>query len=228
MVYTRMYYKSFNFKTMNYFRTIPILLMGIALFVSCSSEKGEEQTKMIPSSEFQLTGKHKNLLKVDQDSVEILLICVDEEDGRWAVRVNLPMANTQNWSKSKESKKYEPMMGNISVDLLDKNGSEISYYIDLDNGEEIEGLISSDELTNAIVHVSGSRTDYEKAKAVFDKTANLSISRMELREKEVEHSLSSSSSSVSDDVDDVLEEYDKALEQSKQAMDAAKAIMDLF
>lgn len=222
--------------------TLLVSLFAVLALVSCS--KKTEETKMISSSEISFSGKDKKMLRVASDSVKVMLVNVDEDDDKWEVRVVIPMQNTMLWKNfpkseqnvsKKASEYYEPEMGNMQVDYLDANGSKLDVEVSLDRNV-IKSVLSSDEISteNMLIKDSWSSfgdKSYKKAKANFDKIAQISISDMVLSKvtRASESSSSSysrsSSSSYRDDFEDA---YNEAKGTYKKAMDTYEKTLDAY
>ena len=180
----------------------------LALGLTSCGEKQEELTKMIPADAVTFSGKHKSLLTIpaDVDSIKVMLVCADQENGRWDVRAVIPVQNTKAWSQipgtdTRKSTHFEPRMGNLNVTYLDANETEIGDDLSMD-GSVIESVLSSDDIITA-------------KRALFDKVAGISLSNMELNEvKPAKKSSSKSSSSLSDIYEDALNEVADAYEDA--------------
>lgn len=198
----------------------------LAVGLSSCGEKQEELTKMIPADDVTFSGKHKNLLTIpaDVDSIKIMLVRADEENGRWDVRAVIPVQNTKAWSQipgtdTRKSSYFEPRMGNLNVTYLDANESEIGDDLSMD-GSVIESVLSSDDIITEKASVkdtweySGDKS-YKAKRALFDKVAGISISNMELHEeKPAKKSSGKSSSTLSDIYEDALNEVADAYEDA--------------
>lgn len=195
----------------------------LAVGLSSCGEKQEELTKMIPADDVTFSGKHKNLLTIpaDVDSIKIMLVRADEENGRWDVRAVIPVQNTKAWSQipgtdTRKSSYFEPRMGNLKATYVDANESEIGDALSMD-GDVIESVLSSDDIIMEKASVkdmweySGDKS-YKAKRALFDKVAGISISNMELNE--IKKSSSKSSSNLSDVYEDALNEVADAYEDA--------------
>ena len=198
----------------------------LALGLTSCGEKQEELTKMIPADAVTFSGKHKSLLTIpaDVDSIKVMLVCADQENGRWDVRAVIPVQNTKAWSQipgtdTRKSTHFEPRMGNLNVTYLDANETEIGDDLSMD-GSVIESVLSSDDIITEKASVkdmweySGDKS-YKAKRALFDKVAGISLSNMELNEvKPAKKSSSKSSSSLSDIYEDALNEVADAYEDA--------------
>lgn len=195
----------------------------LAVGLTSCGEKQEELTKMIPADDVTFSGKHKNLLTIpaDVDSIKIMLVRADEENGRWDVRAVIPVQNTKAWSQipgtdTRKSSYFEPRMGNLKATYVDANESEIGDALSMD-GDVIESVLSSDDIIMEKASVkdmweySGDKS-YKAKRALFDKVAGISISNMELNE--IKKSSSKSSSNLSDVYEDALNEVADAYEDA--------------
>lgn len=195
----------------------------LAVGLSSCGEKQEELTKMIPADDVTFSGKHKNLLTIpaDVDSIKVMLVRADEENGRWDVRAVIPVQNTKAWSQipgtdTRKSSYFEPRMGNLKVTYVDANESEIGDALSMD-GDVIESVLSSDDIIMEKASVkdmweySGDKS-YKAKRALFDKVAGISISNMELNE--IRKSSSKSTSNLSDVYEDALNEVADAYEDA--------------
>lgn len=200
----------------------------LAVGMTSCGEKQEELTKMIPADAVSFSGKHKSLLAIpeDVDSVKIMLVCANEAEHRWDVRALIPVQNTKAWSKipgtdARKSTHFEPRMGDLRVNYVDKNGSEIGGTIYMD-GDVIESVLSSDDIISEkallrdLWSYSGEQTSYKTKRALFDKVAGINIANMELNEvkKAETSSKRSSGSSLSDIYEDAINEVADAYEEA--------------
>lgn len=200
------------------------LALGMA---SCGEkEKQVEMTKMIPADAVTFSGKHKNLLTIpaDVDSVKIMLVCADEKNHKWDVRALIPLQNTTPWNKvpgtdKRKSSWFEPRMGNFDVEYVDANESELDEDVSFDS-DILESLLASNDIITekALVkdeyEYSGDKS-YKAKRALFDKVAGISISRLELYEEESpKASKKSSGSSLSDIYEDAINEMSDAYEDA--------------
>lgn len=219
-------------------------VLAIFMLASCSFETPQEEIKMISSEGIKFSGKHKDMVKIEADSVKIMLVCVDNERNKWDVRAILPITNTKIWTEiPKKTLKgddfeYEASMGNFSVAYLDENGSELDHDIS-PNYSVIESILSAEALTVEDLLIqdrwsSLGDKSYKNMKKIYDKVANISISQMELSKVYKAKSSSSSSSKKSssssydsDDFDKAVDAYEKALDNYEKTLDAIEALEDL-
>jgi len=181
-------------KKSNVFNALLILLLSLAILPSCT--KKEEQFKMLPVSAIKLTGEHSDLIKINADSVKIMLVKLNEDDG-WTVRALIPISNTSTWSdvnvekyvEGRKAKKgmtfgYQPSMS-PSVSFYDANGNEIDLKMSLyDSEDAFRNVLSSNALItdNALIKSAYESiyAEYERNKAVFDKVAEIKITNLTL------------------------------------------------
>ncbi|HCS88410.1 MAG TPA: hypothetical protein DIW30_08535 [Bacteroidales bacterium] len=208
------------------------LALGMA---SCGeNEKQVEMTKIIPADAVTFSGKHKNLLTIpaDVDSVKIMLVRTGETGQRWEVRALIPLQNTTPWKKvpgtdNRKLSWFEPNMGNLHVEYVDANESEVGEDVYLDYNA-VESVLASDDIITEKALVKdryenlGDKS-YNTKRALFDKVAGISISKMELNEvKSAKSSDKKGGSSLSDIYEDAINEvadtYEKAMNEALNEM----------
>ncbi|MCQ2342387.1 MAG: hypothetical protein MJZ75_02680 [Paludibacteraceae bacterium] len=219
-------------------KKLPILVALLGTMIFCAScAKHEEETKMISADDVRLSGQHKSLLSISSDSVKIMLVCTDEEDCKWDVRVRFSMESNQDWedvpgrepkvAPKSDYSYFEPSMGNFEVTLLDANGNELDKEFSI-NYDAIKSILTSPEGTEEDILAqdrwsSLGDKSYNAQKAIYDKVANISISKLELDEIHVSAPSKSSNSSIYDDYEDALDDavdaYEKALNAATSALD---------
>lgn len=224
-------------------KKLPILVALLGTMVFCAScAKQEEESKMISADNVRLSGQHKSLLSLSSDSVKIMLVCTDEKDGEWDVRVRFSMKNNQNWEEvpgrepkvapKKDYSYFEPEMGNFEVTLLDANDNELDKELSI-NYDAIKSILTSprgeEEDILAQDRWSFGDKSYKTQKAIYDKVANISLSKLELHEVFVS-APAKSSRSIYDDYEDALDKvvdaYDDALNEAINAY--GKALDDIW
>lgn len=208
------------------------LCLAVGL-TSCGGEKQEEMTKMIPADAVTLSGKHKKLLTIPADSVKVMLVRVS--DSKWEVRAVIPMQNTTEWSQvpgtnPSKSKYFEPRMGNLTVNFVDANESEIDMELSPDY-DVVASILSSDETVTEKVLIKedswSSRGDksYAGRRAMFDKVAGISITNMDLSEvTTAKESRSTIQDAYDAAIDDAVDAYEKAIDN---AVDAYRDVLGL-
>ena len=224
-------------KRINIFVVLTLLLCSVVS--SCT--KKQELTKSIPSSNVSLSGKHRNLLAVDGDSVKIMLVCPEGKKDEWEVRALVQIKNTKSWrevysSYRKQHKNYEPKMGNFCVNYIDANGSTLLENNNLKpDWDVIESVLSSDEKRTENMLIQSmftmNRSSYDKQKTIFDKVAGITFSQMELNE--IFTTSGGSSATMDDDIDassskkstSKKEKLIRQLEAACQKGDAIKAAL---
>ena len=213
-----------------------VAAVGIA-FSSCGGSK-QEEVKYVSFD--GISGEHAELLEVS-DSVKVML--VNPSGDEWEVRALIPITNTMSWSDVPDTdpnakEYYKPKMGNLSVEYLDKNGSELDCRVN-PSWDVVESVLSSnkEKTENMSAHEMWGGGSYKDKKALFDKVASVKLSRAELSKvfsastsssssSSSSASTSSSSSSSSWDIDDDdLDDLKKAAEISKKALEANKKAM---
>jgi hypothetical protein len=212
-------------------------LFGLFLF-SCS--KQQEETKMIPTTAVKMSGKHSELLKIDADSVKVMLVKIDED--RWTLRALIPIKNTYDWDvvshKYKHpdpDKEYYPSMGSedwtnkrFEVEFLDANGSPINFEVEPD-WDIVKSVLSSNSIKKEDMLVKEDRgfhaDEYKIIKEKFDKIAGIALKGLELsysyKHDGSSYSSSDSNNSSDDDWDDV--DLDDAVNAAKAATEMLKA-----
>lgn len=201
-----------------------VAAVGIA-FSSCGGSK-QEEVKYVSFD--GISGEHAELLEVS-DSVKVML--VNPSGDKWEVRALIPITNTMSWSDVPDTdpnakEYYLPKMGNLSVEYLDKNGSELDCRVN-PSWDVVESVLSSnkEKKENMSAQEMWGGGSYKDKKALFDKVASVKLSKAELS-KVFSASTSSSSSSSSWDIDDDdLDDLKKAAEISKKALEANKKAM---
>ncbi len=218
------------------------LVFGIS---SCGNKKVEE-TKMIPASAVTFSGENSDLLRVNADSVKVMLVNIGED--QWSVRALIPIANTKGWV---EGKYYSPdhSYHGLSLDVayIDANGSEIGQELSLyDDYSKISAVLKSEtegKTDNILVKGAweGLYCAYETNKATYDKLSGINISGFTLEKESSSSSSSYSSSSSSssssslsssdydydeEDLDKLYDAAEKSLELSKEALDLYKSLDD--
>ena len=159
-----------------------VLTLGL---ISCGG-KQEEQTKTIPSSAVKIVGDCSNFFTVSGESVKIILTNVEDSEYGWEVRAVIPFAKTSEAKSWKELKalphikkgNYAGMMGfsecRAETKFLDTNETEI----DLDlKAVGIEELLKAEESAYENITIQYTwehhRSNYEKAKAKYDKVSGI-------------------------------------------------------
>ena len=192
---------------------------------------------MIPADAITLSGKHKSLLTIpdEVDSIKIMLVCTDEKEHRWEVRAVIPVQNAKVWSQISNaatcrSMYFEPRMGNLKTTYMDANESEIGDELYFD-GDIIESVLSSEDIITEKVLVkdmweSLGDKSYKTKRALFDKVAGISLSKMELNEVEPDPKKSSKNSSdlvdtYEDAVNEVADAYEDAINEVADAYEDA-------
>lgn len=219
-------------------KKLPILVALLGTMIFCAScTKHEEESKMISADDVRLSGQHKSLLSLSSDSVKIMLVCTDEKDDKWDVRVRFSMESNQDWEEvpGREPKVapqgdysyFEPGMGNFTVSLLDANDNELDKELSI-NYDAIRSILTSsdgdeeDILAQDRWSSLGDKS-YKAQKAIYDKAVNISISKMELNEVHVSAPSTSSGNSIydayEDALDDAVDAYEKALDAATSALE---------
>lgn len=212
-------------------------LVGV-LMASCGSS-GEEQTKKIAEDKFDIECVPSCIDLGIEDSVTLMLVNADPNSKKgWEVRMVCSVGCLKYWEdlvkehpcKEKDSenditvagKNYQNK-GELHVQYRDKNGMTIStssvYGGDFEiPSEESESIFLSKTVTFSNFMGVG-RTDYETAKALFDKVDGGEL-KLQLTEFWTASPSSSASSCSSDVDDDDLDALDKALDAYDAALDA--------
>lgn len=220
------------------------LVLGLS---SCGNKKVEE-SKMIPASAVTFSGENSDLLRVNADSVKVMLVNIGED--QWSVRALIPIANTKGWGWI-ENTYVSPDDSYHGLDLdvvyIDANGSEIGQDLSLyDDYSKISAVLKAEmEGKTDNILVKGAWENlycaYESNKATYDKLSGINISGLTLTKQSSlsssSYSSSSSSSSSSsrsssdydyddEDLDKLYDAAEKSLELSKEAMDLYKSLDD--
>ena len=221
---------------------LAVALCAMLVFVSCGSK--QEEFKMLPTENIKMSGMHKDMLEIESDSVKIMLVCVDEDNNKWDVRVILPITNTDIWNEipkkvlKGDDFEYKAEMGNFTVKYLDANGSELDHDLSPEYSVIESVLVANDYTTEDLLvkdrWSSLGDKSYKNMKKIYDKVTNISISQMELSKVYKAKSSSSSSSKKSssssydsDDFDKAVDAYEKALDNYEKTLDAIEALEDL-
>lgn len=238
-------------KKLPIFSIIIVSLLSISMMTSCT--KKEELVKTISSDALSFSGTHKGLLKVDADSVKIMLICIDEENDRWQVRALVPFKNTMPWKdvpnteepSSKTGGKYYLPKMNLKIVYLDQYGSELSLELGYDS-DVLTSILSSNEYTSEnllIKHLYEylSPSEYDKCKSIYEKVTSIAFKNVSLYEEtitpEVESTYSTSSTNKQNTyekaIDAIDETYGKVIDAAIETYedvidDAVEAYEDAF
>lgn len=194
---------------------------------------------MIPTTAVKMSGKHSELLKIDAESVKVMLVKIDED--RWTLRALIPIKNSYAWTDvtnmykpSDPDEEYVPSMGNensmfndhLEVEFLDANGSPIDFNLKA-NLDVVESVLASNSIKKEDMLVKEDyefhADEYKIIKEKFDKIAGIAFKRMELHSNQIRNGNSSGSSysSSDDDRDDV--DLDDAVTAAKAATEVLKA-----
>lgn len=199
-----------------------LLLCAGLVMVSCNQKS--PASKMLSEDDVKISGVHKDLLSVD-DSVRVVLVCLDEKKDKWDVRVIIPMTNTRIWKRVPGIEPevppmhsytyFEPKMGDLSAEYLDEYGTPLNFEVGVDF-DVIHSLLASGDTYTPEDFVLKSRWEslgdhsYKTMKAVYDKVARISISKADLNEV---HCVGESSSSAS-----IYDAYEDVMDQAARSM----------
>lgn len=213
-------------------------MMGIA---SCGSDKQEELTKMIPASAVTLKGEYKDLFKISEDSVKIILLKNGEKDNDWEVRTVIPLSNTKSWSDVQSIRIYDESYA-AKTRCINEVSTYESQYVDA-NGCEIDKKLASSDLTSllksedittekvTIKYESEYSSDtYKITKELFDKISGLSLNiYIYTKGYDDQVSYSGNNDASSNEWDTLLDEYenyvDKYVSFYKKAMSGDMSAM---
>ena len=203
-----------------------ILLMTVCAVMLCAcggSEKPQptEESKTLPASALVMKGKHAKLFRLADENFKVSL--VQSNDG-WMVMVKMTLANNSTYEQVKDKDNYAPELSNVYGRLLSSSDVELES-LDLDT-ENFRNLIAEDADEQAVVSghtYSYHHYSYEQAKAMYDKTAAVELSSIELKKATAE-SILSNPESVFDDDD--LQEVKDAAETVGKLLEAEKGILD--
>ena len=195
-----------------------LLFMIVCAVTLCacggSKPQQKEESKTLPVSSIVLKGKHAKLFKVAGESYSVNLVKTEED---WQVRVKLTIANQTPFEQMKGYQNYERELRGVCGELLNSNDVELES-LDLDD-EDWEDLLQEDEPTETSVSGktwSYKHLGYEAAKELFDKTAGLEISGLEL----VQTKKGNSSKLIDDETKEAIDDMKELLEVEKGLMDA--------
>lgn len=185
-----------------------------------SKPQPTEESKTLEASSLILKGKHAKLFRLADDSYKVSL--VNTNDG-WQVMVKMTLANNSTYEQIKDKKNYEPELTSVYGRLLNSSDVEIET-LDLDT-EDFENLIAEDIDEQAVVSghtYSYHHYSYEVAKDMYDKTAAVELSGIEL--EKIQSKSGTSSGSVFDDED--LQDVKNAAETASKLLEAEKGLLD--
>lgn len=207
-----------------------------------SGGKKVEESKSLSTSTIELKGKHAKLFDVEGETYNVTLA---EVNGEWQVRVKFTVSNLVSFDEVKDNEKYLPELGYISIKLVTSSDAELESLSTDTDAWKI--LIEEEVGEEAVVsgHTWSSRSEsYKEAKAIFDRTAGIVVSGIELKEapkpteraeKPVAEEKTERAQKASDDDDDdaILDkETKKAIKDTKELLEAEgellKTITDLF
>lgn len=183
-----------------------------------SKPKPTEESKNLPASSLVMKGKHAKLFKLADDTYKVSL--VNANDG-WQVMVKMTLANKSTFEQVKDKNNYAPELTSVYGKLLSSSDVEIES-LDLDT-EDFENLIAEEVDEQAVVSghtYSYHHFSYEDAKAMYDKTAAVELSGIELEKAKKE----SKKSSILDDED--LQDVKDAAETASKLLEAEKGLLD--
>lgn len=194
-----------------------LLFMIVCAVVVCacgSKPQPTEESKTLPVSSVALKGKHAKLFKVAGDTYTVNLVKTDED---WQVRVKMTIANQTPFEQMKDYQSYERELRGVCGELLNSNEVELES-LDMED-EDWEDLLQEDEPTKT--SVSGRTWEYkhlgyEAAKELFDKTAGVEISGLEL----VQAKKSNASKLIDDETKETIDDMKELLEMEKGLIDA--------
>lgn len=195
-------------------------MIGIA---SCG-DKQEELTKMIPASAVTLKGEYKDLFKISEDSVKVILLKNGERDNDWEVRMVVPFSNTKPWSEVQKIRIYDESYAEktrcidevktYKVRYVDANGCEIDKELAYSN---LTSLLKSEDITTEKVTIKYdseySSDTYKITKELFDKISGLSLD-IYVYTKGCDDQVSYSGNNASgNNWDALLDEYEKYVDK---------------
>ena len=134
----------------NKMKKIVIELISAALMIGIAScgDKQEELTKMIPASAVTLKGEYKDLFKISEDSVKVILLKNGERDNDWEVRMVVPFSNTKPWSEVQKIRIHDESYAE-KTRCIDKVETHKERYVDA-NGCEIDKELAYSNLTSLL------------------------------------------------------------------------------
>ena len=190
------------------------MIMCAVTLCACGGSKPKEETKTLPVSSIVLKGKHAKLFKVAGETYSVNLVKADEA---WQVRVKLTIANQTPFEQIKGYQNYERELQGVYGELLNSNDVELET-LDM-NDEDWEELLQEDE--PAETSASGEtwsykNFDYEAAKELFDKTAGVEISGLELKQAKK----GNSSKLIDDETKETIDDMKELLEMEKGLINA--------
>lgn len=202
-----------------------LLMMACAVMLSAcggsSKPQPTEESKTLPASALVMKGKHAKLFRLADENLKVSL--VNANDG-WQVMVKMTLANNSTYEQVKDKNNYEPELSSVYGKLLSSSDVELES-LDMDT-ENFRNLIAEDADEQAVVSghtYSYHHFSYEEAKAMYDKTAAVELSGIELKKATVESSLSNLES-VFDDDD--LQDVKDAAKTANKILEAEKGILE--
>lgn len=201
------------------------LLMIVCAIMLCacgnsSKPQPTEESKTLPASSLVMKGKHAKLFRLAEETYKVSL--VNTNDG-WQVMVKMTLANNSTYEQVKDKKNYEPELTNVYGKLLNSSDVEIET-LDMDT-EDFENLIAEDVDEQAVVSghtYTYHHYSYEVAKDMYDKTAAVELSGIEL--EKMSKASGKSSGSIFDDED--LQDVKNAAETAGKLLEAEKGLLD--
>lgn len=183
-----------------------------------SKPQPTEESKTLAASSLVLKGKHAKLFRLADDSYKVSL--VNTNDG-WQVLVKMTLANNSTYEQIKDKKNYEPELTSVYGKLLSSSDAVIET-LDMDT-EDFENLIAEEVNEQAVVSghtYSYHHFSYENAKALYDRTAAVELSSIELVKVKKE----GKKSSIFDDDD--MQDVKDAAETASKLLEAEKGLLD--
>lgn len=213
-------------------KLLTIFSLAGLFFFACSSKKQTEETKMISATAVKMSGLHSDLLKINADSVRVMLVKIS--DDKWTLRAVLPIENTQKWedipgTDPSANSHFIPSMGNLSVEFLDANGSPIDFDLQPD-WDVVKNVLSSNNSKTEDMLVKEAYDNltpekYDIAKEKYDKIAGIALRKMDLNTAYLSTGSSNSSAENVDDSDDNDLSDDDDLDVISDAVKAASDVV---
>lgn len=199
----------------------------LILFITCavmlcacggSKPQPQEESKSLPVSTLTLKGKHACLFEAAGKDYKVNLV---QTDNGWQVRVKMTLETKTDYDDLKDWQNYVPELTSINGELINSSDVEMES-LDMDAGS-LDALVSGDsdedEATVSGRTWSYKHLSYEDAKALYDKTAGVELSGIEL--KKVEKPGKGGSSKIFDDeTQETLDDMKDLLEAEGELINA--------